>query len=62
MIDSLIIAGQNNDPEIFYTLEGEGAYVGYPSVFMRLSMCNLTCKGFASVDSPNGCEVIVVGQ
>ena len=56
MSDSLIIAGQNNDPEIFYTLEGEGAYVGYPSVFMRLSMCNLTCKGFASVDSPNGCD------
>jgi organic radical activating enzyme len=45
-----------SDDMIFYTLEGEGEYVGYPSVFMRLSMCNLTCIGFASEDSPNGCD------
>jgi len=41
---------------LFYTIEGEGKYAGYPSLFMRLSMCNLTCKGFASKDSPNGCD------
>ena len=34
-----------SDDKIFYTVEGEGEFVGYPSVFMRLSMCNLTCKG-----------------
>jgi organic radical activating enzyme len=45
-----------SDDRIFYTLEGEGEYVGHPSVFMRLSMCNLTCKGFASNDSPHGCD------
>lgn len=45
-----------SDDKVFYTLEGEGEYVGYPSVFMRLSMCNLTCIGFASEDSPNGCD------
>lgn len=45
-----------SDDKIFYTVEGEGEYVGQPSVFMRLSMCNLTCKGFASSDSPNGCD------
>ena len=44
---------------IFYTLEGEGRYAGYPAVFMRLSMCNLTCKGFASKDSPYGCDSFV---
>lgn len=45
-----------SDDKVFYTIEGEGEYVGYPSVFMRLSMCNLTCIGFASEDSPNGCD------
>jgi organic radical activating enzyme len=48
-----------SDDKIFYTIEGEGEYVGQPSVFMRLSMCNLTCKGFASADSPNGCDSFV---
>lgn len=45
-----------SDDKIFYTIEGEGEYIGRPSVFMRLSMCNLTCKGFASKDSPHGCD------
>lgn len=45
-----------SDDKLFYTLEGEGEYIGQPSVFMRMSMCNLTCKGFASDDSPNGCD------
>ena len=48
-----------SDDKIFYTIEGEGEYAGQPSVFMRLSMCNLTCKGFASADSPNGCDSFV---
>jgi len=48
-----------SDDRIFYTLEGEGEYVGHPSVFMRLSMCNLTCKGFASNDSPHGCDSFI---
>lgn len=48
-----------SDDKVFYTLEGEGEYVGHPSVFMRLSMCNLTCKGFASADSPNGCDSFI---
>ena len=48
-----------SDDKVFYTVEGEGEYVGYPSVFMRLSMCNLTCKGFASADSPHGCDSFI---
>ena len=44
---------------LFYTIEGEGRHVGKPSVFMRMSMCNLTCKNFASPDSPNGCDSYV---
>jgi organic radical activating enzyme len=48
-----------SDDLVFYTIEGEGEFVGQPSVFMRMSMCNLTCIGFASEDSPNGCDSFV---
>jgi organic radical activating enzyme len=48
-----------SDDLVFYTIEGEGEFVGQPSVFMRMSMCNLTCIGFASPDSPNGCDSFV---
>lgn len=48
-----------SDDKVFYTIEGEGEFVGKPSVFMRLSMCNLTCIGFASEDSPNGCDSFI---
>ena len=48
-----------SDDKIFYTIEGEGEYIGTPSVFMRLSMCNLTCSKFISDDSPHGCDSYV---
>jgi 6-pyruvoyltetrahydropterin 2'-reductase len=48
-----------SDDLVFYTIEGEGEFIGKPSVFMRLAMCNLTCIGFASEDSPHGCDSFV---
>lgn len=37
------IARLKSDPEIFYSLQGEGARVGTPAVFLRLAGCNLSC-------------------
>ena len=32
--------------EIFYSVQGEGKFVGIPSVFLRTFGCNFTCAGF----------------
>ena len=32
--------------EMFYSIQGEGRYVGVPSVFLRLFGCNFECRGF----------------
>lgn len=39
----MIVASDNGAPEIFYTLQGEGASCGRPAIFVRLSNCNLSC-------------------
>lgn len=32
--------------EIFYSAQGEGRYVGVPSIFLRTFGCNFKCEGF----------------
>jgi len=32
--------------ELFYSIQGEGRYMGFPSVFLRTYGCNFTCGGF----------------
>lgn len=36
--------------EIFHSFQGEGHYVGTPSVWLRYFLCNLQCNGFGQKD------------
>jgi len=40
--------------ELFYSIQGEGRYMGVPSVFLRTFGCNFRCRGFGRSDVPAG--------
>ncbi|MBV9402742.1 MAG: 7-carboxy-7-deazaguanine synthase QueE [Candidatus Eremiobacteraeota bacterium] len=46
--------------EIFYSIQGEGAFTGTPAVFVRLAGCNLSCR-FCDTDYSLK-ELVSVGE
>jgi len=47
--------------ELFYSIQGEGRYMGVPSVFLRTFGCNFTCDGFGMPRGGTSIERIQVG-
>ncbi|ADN09965.1 7-carboxy-7-deazaguanine synthase QueE [Sulfurimonas autotrophica] len=45
--------------EHFYSIQGEGKYVGTPSLFFRFGGCNMKCEGFGCKETASdGAEVL----
>lgn len=46
--------------ELFYSIQGEGRYMGVPSVFLRTFGCNFTCGGFGMPKGQDSTERFTV--
>ncbi|MDD2904671.1 MAG: 7-carboxy-7-deazaguanine synthase QueE [Sulfurimonas sp.] len=45
--------------EHFYSIQGEGRYIGAPSLFFRFGGCNMRCEGFGCVEeTADGTKVL----
>ncbi len=45
--------------EHFYSIQGEGRYVGVPSLFLRFGGCNMRCEGFGCAQlAPTGKSIV----
>ena len=48
--------------ELFYSIQGEGRYMGVPSVFLRTFGCNFTCDGFGMPRGEKSDERNIIAQ
>jgi len=48
--------------ELFYSIQGEGRYMGVPSVFLRTFGCNFKCAGFGMPRGELSAEVEVIAE
>ena len=48
--------------ELFYSIQGEGRYMGVPSVFLRTYGCNFTCAGFGMPKGQKSVERYAVDE
>lgn len=48
--------------ETFYSAQGEGRFVGVPSVFLRTFGCNFTCSGFGCAPGQSSSEADTVAK
>jgi len=48
--------------EIFYSAQGEGRYVGVPSIFLRTFGCNFKCEGFGCAPGERSEERVKILQ
>ena len=46
--------------ELFYSIQGEGRYMGVPSVFLRTFGCNFKCEGFGMPKGEKSTEYLAV--
>jgi len=45
-VKMLLLVNNIKISELFYSIQGEGRYMGVPSVFLRTFGCNFKCDGF----------------
>jgi 7-carboxy-7-deazaguanine synthase len=48
--------------ELFYSIQGEGRYMGVPSVFLRTFGCNFKCQGFGLPRGETTAEVEAIAS
>lgn len=48
--------------ELFYSIQGEGRFMGVPSVFLRTFGCNFTCDGFGMPRGEKSDERDIIAQ